>query len=157
MYNSFTMKTNFPPQLFSNYARNGKIDDIVDEFLMTEGDNVDLAKGLKIQKRYWFGPIEIALDDLIRSCGPEENVEFFEEQAVWDERVKELMQSIREGYLLPTFIVQYLDDKKLSIRDGNHRFEAYKRLEYKKYWALIWFDDASKLESFKNKYEERNN
>jgi len=67
------------------------------------------------------------------------------------------MQSIKEGYLLPPFIIQYLEDKKLSIRDGNHRFEAYKRLEYKKYWALIWLDDALELERFKKKYEEENN
>ncbi len=121
----------------------------VDSFLRQEGKNVDLAEGLKKQKRYWIGPIEISLQRLERCCGPEDSMEFKEPIESWTKRVASLLEHIkRDGHIFP-LIVSYKSGV-FSICDGNHRYAAYKKLGLDKCLVVIWCDSEKEIEEVLN-------
>lgn len=145
------MAKTYLPKESIEYAKENKINEWVDDFLRTEGKNKALANGLKKQKRFWFGPEQFPLSDLKRCCGPEKDMEYYEDAAAWKNRVDKLISYIRKGNELPPLIVHYVNGE-LSIRDGSHRYEAYVKIGFDKYWTLIWFDSKSDLKLFKQKY-----
>lgn len=115
----------------------GELEEWVNNFLCGEGENKVLAEGLRKQKRHWIGFVEISLDMLDRCCGWESYMEYKEPLKKWNERVNLCIDFIESGGKLSPFIVFYTKGL-FSIRDGNHRYEAYKRLGFKKYWVAIW-------------------
>jgi uncharacterized ParB-like nuclease family protein len=140
----------------SKYAQHGQLEDWIDAFLRAEGNNVPLADGLKKQRRYWIGPIQVPLKRLIRCCGPEEEMEYRESLEVWNKKVDSLIEHINSGGELPPLIVQYRNGI-FSIRDGTHRYGAYEKLGLKQYWTLIWCDseeDFKESRSIVDQYEE---
>jgi hypothetical protein len=122
------------------HAADGQIEAWVDAYL-AEGDwaNAGLSEGLKLQTRYWVGPIEMALDDLVRTCGPEPNMPFQVDAAGWELKVTLLAGSIQDPADLPPVIAEYLQGI-LYIRDGNHRHEALRRYRANRCWVLIWYN-----------------
>jgi hypothetical protein len=50
-----------------------------------------------------------------------------------------MSKRIINGWKVPPLIATY-KKSKLSIRDGNHRFEALKKCGRRKYWTIIWYD-----------------
>ena len=54
------------------YARSGQIEEWVHAYL-TSGDwiNLGLADGLRLQTRWWLGPVSVNITDLTRACVPE--------------------------------------------------------------------------------------
>lgn len=53
------------------YAKAGKIEEWIHLFLNCEGDNVPFSEGLRLKKRYYFGPLKFKLDMFTRCCGPD--------------------------------------------------------------------------------------
>ncbi|MFZ5824528.1 MAG: hypothetical protein ACOY94_09390, partial [Bacillota bacterium] len=74
--------------------------------------NVPMSDGLRLQPRFWVGPVVIPLDRLARGWAP------------------------------PPLIAQFLPDFTLSLRDGNHRHEALRRAGRQGYWCVLWCDSA---------------
>jgi len=111
----------------------------VHQYLNNEGNNPKLSIGLKKQKRYWAGPIRLSLTKLHRCCGYESDMEYKETESVWNKRIKDLSKKIDDGWAVPPLIATYKKGK-LSIRDGNHRYEALKKCKKRSYWAIIWYD-----------------
>jgi len=138
-------------------AQNGQIEDWIDAFLRAEGKNVPLADGLKKQERYWVGPEQVPLKRLTRSCGPEEEMEYRVSTDNWIKKTDLLIEHIKSGGELPPLIVQY-GKGVFSIRDGNHRYEAYKKFGLKTCWTLIWCDSEEAFEEMKaaaaNQYDK---
>lgn len=66
-------------------ARNGNIEEWVHNYLV-QGywANHGLSDGLKLQKRWWAGPVKIKLTELSRVVGPEPDMEFITDEATWN-------------------------------------------------------------------------
>lgn len=114
-----------------------EIENWIHHFLLGTGNNVPLSEGLKLIKRYWIGPVKYGLDGLERICGPEPNMEYRQDAESWEIGIKNMMESIKNGWTPAPFILTF-DENGISLRDGNHRFEAMKRLGYKEHWVFIW-------------------
>ena len=53
-------------------AQDGELEDWIHTYLTTGyWANEGLAYGLKLQQRWWRGPLELALPEVTRCCGPE--------------------------------------------------------------------------------------
>jgi len=135
---------NFSATEALNYAKRGLIEDWIHEFLTTSGKNEGFSTGLKKEKRFFVGPRKINLDELQRICGPEKNIKFHESQERWENRVQRILSGLKRGWEMPPLIVMYKRGK-LSIADGNHRYEALKRRRFKKYWTIIWYDSIKEV------------
>ncbi len=123
------------------YSNDGIIEEWIHSFLTTVGNNRGLSDGLKLQKRYWIGPVLVNVNELYRSCGPETDMEFVEPVENWEARVNKLCESIKNGWSVPPLIAANVAGK-LSLRDGNHRLEALQRMNYKQFWVIIWDSDS---------------
>jgi len=130
------------------YARLGQIEDWVQSYLANgEWANLGLANGLRLQKRWWLGPLEVRLEQLVRACGPEPEIEYRVSSESWEKRVTTIQSSLTEIAALPPLIAEYRSGL-LSLRDGNHRHEALKRKGWETCWVLIWFNQESDLTQY---------
>ncbi len=122
------------------YAREGRLEEWIHAYLNGgEWANPGLSLGLKLQQRWWNGPLELPLAELVRCCGPEAEMEFRVDAHAWAVRTARLAQGFADPLSLPPLIVVY-DDGYLSIRDGNHRYGAMQRLGWTTCWVLIWYN-----------------
>ncbi|MBK1812736.1 ParB N-terminal domain-containing protein [Clostridium sp. YIM B02505] len=119
------------------FSKEGRIEDWVHLFLNSVGDNVPFSVGLKLEKRYWTGPLLISLDKLRRCCGPEANMEYFNPSEEWEVEINKFRRLIKDGWNMPPLIAQH-EGKDLKVNDGNHRMEAMKREGIEKCWVIIW-------------------
>ena len=134
------------------YAKNGRIEEWIHEYLLSDGKNKAFSDGLSLQKRYYIGPVEFPTSLLCRCCGPEENMRYRVNEGGFERKVLSLMSSISAGCDLPPIIVNFADGE-LTLSDGNHRFEAYTRLGVNKCYAIIWMSSESDVAEFEEKYK----
>lgn len=120
-----------------SFSKEERIEEWVHLFLNSVGDNVPFSEGLKLEKRYWTGPLLIKLDKLKRCCGPEPNMEYFNAPEQWECEISKFQQLIRNGWEMPPLIVQH-DGNDLIVNDGNHRLEAMNREGIGECWVIIW-------------------
>ena len=134
-------------------AQTGRLEAWIHAYLNTGyWANPGLSEGLKLQQRWWRGPLEVNLADLVRCCGPEPDLEFCIDPEGWEQKINELMSGIREPMEVPPLIVQYRQGE-LSIRDGNHRHEALRRQGRLRCWVLIWYDSLEDFRADKDRWE----
>lgn len=131
---------NFTLQEAKIFSEAGCIEEWVHLFLKTSGNNISFSDGLKLQKRYWRGPIQLPLDMLQRCCGPEEGMTYHNPLEDWELRVGKLSGLLQEGWQYPPLIAQHTEGK-LIINDGNGRHEALKRLQHTSCWVILWDSD----------------
>lgn len=125
------------------YAGEGKVEEWVHKYLMAgTWTNPGLSRGLKLQKRWWNGPVEVNLADLSRAVGPEPETEYRVENADWVDRISKMAKSMSSPLSIPPLIVEYRKGE-LSIRDGNTRHGAMGLLGWIKCWVIIWYDTES--------------
>lgn len=130
------------------FSELGMIEEWIHIFLKTKGDNIGLSDGLKKQRRFWIGPVLRPIDELVRCCGPEEHMEYFNHAQHWEPHVNSFVELVQKGWNYPPLIVEH-HHGKLTIRDGNHRHEALKRAGMKECWSVFWdSDDLGNLEKF---------
>lgn len=108
------------------------------------------SEGLKLCKRYWMGPIVLALKLLKRSCGPEEDMVFHEGEDNFNRRVDAIVEAIRQQKKMPPLIVKY-EDGVYELNDGNHRLEAFIRMKMSSYYVILW-DSVNQLKSSHGHY-----
>jgi hypothetical protein len=108
---------------------------------LTTGDwaNEGLAYGLKRQQRWWRGPLELPLAALSRCCGPEPEMEYVMDEALWAQRIETMAATLADPLALPPLIVEYRQGN-LSVRDGNKRHAAMVRKDWQACWVLIWYN-----------------
>jgi len=129
------------------FAAEGKLETWIHAYLLGGGwANPGLLDGLKLQRRWWVGPVEVPLTALTRCCGPEPAMEFCMSPEAWEKRVNALAGSLVSLADVPPLIVQYRAGV-YSIRDGNHRHEAMRRKGWRTCWIVIWYDDAESWHS----------
>lgn len=131
------------------FSKEGRIEEWVHLFLNSVGDNVPFSEGLKLQKRYWLGPIMMELDRLNRCCGPEIGIKYVMPEENWERHVGEMQKMIRKGWDMPPLIVNH-QNGYLEVNDGNHRYEALKREGIDRYWVILWdSDNPDNLKQFR--------
>ena len=122
------------------YARQGKLEEWIHKYLLAgKWTNPGLSAGLKLQKRWWKGPVEVSLTDLLRAVGPEAGMEYRVENDYWIERTGKMAETMRDPLAIPPLIAEYRRGT-LSIRDGNTRHGAMSLLGWSKCWVVIWYN-----------------
>jgi hypothetical protein len=133
----------FDTRSVQRYAREGKLEEWVHKYLMAgKWANPGLSEGLKLQKRWWNGPVEVNLTDLSRAVGPEPGMEYLVSSEYWDDRISKMAKSMTNPLSIPPLIVQYRSGA-LSVRDGNTRCGVMDLLRWPKCWVIIWYDTES--------------
>ena len=122
----------------------------VGEFLSSRGsDNAALAAGLAQREHWWLGPLRVPVDDLVRLAGPEAEALVPIEPEEWEGDVESMEESIESGWEPPPLLAQF-QDGRLLLQDGNHRYEALVRAGAPEAWVLVWFDDQSDWERYRD-------
>jgi hypothetical protein len=127
-------------------AQNGSIESWVHDFLLSEGKNTLLSAGLKKEKRYWLGPLQVSLSRLDRVVGPEEGKEYHSVVENWEAKTDGMQESITSGWSPAPLIAEYRSGV-LSLRDGNHRMKALEKAGVESYWTLICFNSKEDLDA----------
>lgn len=135
------------------YAKNGKLEEWIHAYLLSDGHNKDFSEGLKLYDRYFLGPIKMPFSLFTRSCGPEENMKWRVGSEWFEKHVSELMEIIKREQDMPPLIVNFLENR-FELNDGNHRFEAYSRLGIKEYYFIVWITEKAEYDAFMLKYSE---
>ena len=137
----------------ASYARNGKLEEWVHKYLLSDGHNKEFSDGLKIFDRYFLGPIKMPLSLFKRCCGPDEGMKYRISLDGFEKKVNELQQVIAGENDLPPLIVHYVDGE-FELNDGNHRLEAYSRLEIEEYYVIVWITEKDEYLSFMERYSK---
>ena len=133
-------------------AAAGQIDNWVDQFLRSGlGANPVMAAGLRLQPRWWIGPILLPIDSLLRLCGPEPEMQYRQGLEAWDAHVTAIMTVDPDP--LPPLILEYRGrDVPLGMHDGSHRHEALRRLGKSHVWTLIWCNSEADFDEARPRY-----
>jgi hypothetical protein len=82
---------NFTVASAQEYAAAGRLEAWIHCYLNTgPWANEPLSQGLKLQQRWWRGPLEVGLADLDRVVGPEPGREYQVTPGNWEERTRQL-------------------------------------------------------------------
>jgi len=130
--NQFTLET------AQQAKEQGRLEPWVHAYLMGSGNNVPFADGLKREKRYWRGPLEVSLSKLKRMCGPEADMPYRVLEAHWLEKTEGIAKSFEDLEKFPPLLVSIVDGV-FQIDDGNHRFQAFSSLNLESCWIILWY------------------
>lgn len=119
------------------YSKQGRIEEWIHSFLCGEGNNIPFSEGLKLEKRFYIGPLRMTLDMFQRFCGPEENMKYRMEKEGFEWRVSEIKNRFLSGWDMPPLIINYSNDE-FELNDGNHRYEALLRSGIRDYDVILW-------------------
>ena len=134
-----------------NYAKNGRLEEWVHTYLLSDGHNKEFSDGLKLFDRYFLGPVKMPLSLFHRCCGPEEDMKYRVNADWFEKHVTKLQDVIQREKDIPPLIVHFVDGQ-FELNDGNHRFEAYSRLGIKEYYVIVWITEKHEYELFLSKY-----
>ena len=139
-------------------AQNGKLEDWVHAYLLSEdGHNKPCSDGLKLFERTYLGPMEMPIELFERISGPEEHMPYRIHAGWWEECIERLQEAIKNGADLPPMIIHYYipegeTEGKFELNDGNHRWEACKRLGIETADAIIWITEKHECEQFMERF-----
>ncbi|MCL2834796.1 MAG: hypothetical protein FWD78_16625 [Treponema sp.] len=120
------------------FSKAGKLEDWIHLFLCGEGKNRAFSEGLKLELRKYYHPKMLELNRFERCCGPEEEMKFKVPEKQFNKHVNEIALSFNKGdWDMPPLIIN-MNGNNFVLNDGNHRFEALKKLGVKKYWIILW-------------------
>lgn len=139
------------------WAKNGKLEDWVHAYLLSDGHNKPFSDGLKIVDRIFLGPVTMPLSLFRRCCGPEETMSYRIDPKWWETHVAHLQEAIQSDPDMPPLIVHYMIPEGQSegifeLNDGNTRFEAYSRLGVTKANVIVWITDRYEYDQFTERY-----
>ena len=135
------------------YAHNGKLEEWIHIYLLSDGHNKEFSDGLKLFDRYFLGPIKMPLSLFKRCCGPEDSMKWQIPKENFERKVKELEQVICEEKDMPPLIVHYVDGE-FELNDGNHRLQAYSNLGVEEYYVIVWITEKEEYVEFVEKYSK---
>jgi hypothetical protein len=127
------------------WAEDGKVEEWVHKYLLSgKGGKSDpeFSQGLKAEKRWWNGPIELSLSDLSPAVGTDPGMEFVVEKDDWFMWTSRLANTFSNPEALPPLIVEYRSGE-LSVRDGNTRYGAMKLLGWDTCRVIIWYNSEN--------------
>ncbi len=137
----------------TGYARNGKLEEWIHTYLLSDGHNKEFSDGLKLFDRYFLGPVRMPLSLFKRCCGPEADMRWRIPADAFENRVKELQEVISGNNDMPPLIVHYVEGE-FDLNDGNHRLEAYSRLGVEECYVIVWITEKEEYAEFMEKYSK---
>jgi hypothetical protein len=146
------MAMSFTPEELLRYADSNRLEEWIHSFLTTVGGNEPLSIGLKLQPRYWLGPVQLPLASLTRCLGPEEGMEYRVPMSHWEESTTAMLTSMRKGWRPPPLIAVYTEDGSLSVRDGNHRHGALVKAGIHEHWTVVWCNTEAERRRCRRQY-----
>lgn len=142
------------------WSRQGRLEEWLHAYLLSDGDNKPFSDGLKMVDRIFLGPFSMPLNLFQRCTGPvEEGLKYQVHPEVWERNVQHLMDAIQRQADIPPLIVHYLIPEggqmgEFELNDGNHRWEAYSRLGIQEAHVIVWSTDKDEYEQFMDRYGE---
>lgn len=137
----------FDTRSAQTWAQAGKTEEWVHRYLLAGAwENSALSDGLKLNQRWWHGPIELPLSTLTPAVGPEPEREWVAEPEEWYPRINKLAANFTDSLALPPLIIEYRAGE-LSIRDGNTRYAAMQLLGWETCWVFIWYNSLADYET----------
>ncbi len=124
-----------------NFAAHGQLEQWIHTFLPVDGRNPAFSDGLKKDRRFYCEPVDFPLDSLERCCGPEEHMKWRTDLTGFETHVASLMTAYQNGADFPPLFVNFeIPDATptLTVNDGNHRLEAFRRLGISTYPVIFW-------------------
>ncbi len=134
-----------------DFASQGKLEEWVHLFLLSDGNNPAFSEGLRRMDRTYLGPYRMPLSLFKRCCGPEETMTWRVDAAGFERRVGNLMRLIASKHDLPPLIIQFVNGE-FELNDGNHRYEAYHRLGISEVDVIIWITEKQDVDRFQSMY-----
>lgn len=120
------------------FADANRLEEWIHLFLCGEGNNKPFSDGLKREPRRYHAPKLTALNTLNRCCGPEDDMKWQIDEFNFIERVEKIIARHQKGdWDMPPLIVCH-DGSTYELNDGNHRYEALKRMGIKEHWVILW-------------------
>lgn len=135
------------------YVHNGKLEQWVHTYLLSDGHNKAFSEGLKLFDRYFLGPAKMPLSLFTRCCGPEKNMKYKIDREDFEKKVNSLQRVVSAENDLPPLIVHYVEGK-FELNDGNHRLEAYSRMVIQEYYVIVWITEKEEYIDFMEKYSQ---
>ncbi|MBR4959751.1 MAG: ParB N-terminal domain-containing protein [Clostridia bacterium] len=135
------------------FAEAGRIEEWIHAYLCSDGHNQPFSDGLKLEKRFYIGPVTMPLHLFTRCCGPEETMKWRVDAEGFHRRVSVLADAIRSHADLPPLIVQYTAEG-FTLTDGNHRYEAYKQCGITEVAVILWGTGQADERSLRGLYHE---
>jgi hypothetical protein len=129
------------------WAEEGKIEEWIHRYLLSGRggkSNPEFSEGLKREKRWWNGPVELSLNNLSPAVGTESGMEFVVDKDYWNARTSKLAESFSNPESLPPLIAEYRAGE-LSVRDGNTRYGAMRLLGWTTCWVIIWYNSENEF------------
>lgn len=141
------------------FAKQNKLEEWVHAYLLSDGKNKEFSDGLKLFDRYFLGPVKMPLSFFTRCCGPEEHMKYRVNGRWFEKHVSELEEVIQREKDMPPLIVHYLitdenTEGEFELNDGNHRFEAYKRLGIEEWYVIVWITEKYEYDLFRKKFSK---
>jgi hypothetical protein len=126
----------------------------VADFLASRGsDNEILAAALAQERHWWYGPVQLPVERLVRLAGPEDEAVCDVEPEEWEEDVAAMQDDLDDGWEPPPLLAEWHDDR-LLLQDGNHRFEALARAGRTHAWTLVYFPSLDARDRFAARHLE---
>lgn len=121
------------------YAEAGQLEEWVHSYLTTgEWANLGLSDGLRLQPRWWVGPILVDIALLTRVVGPEDGMEFPVPADQWHTKINQMAASFTDLLEVPPLIALNRQGD-LSLSDGNHRWASMRLKGWQRCWVIIWY------------------
>lgn len=119
----------------------GTMGEWLQEYLRAEAPwtNLGLADGLLLVPRS-YELFEVPLAILDRKCGPEPEMEFWQDPESFERHISAIATSLVNVEDMPPLVVESVGER-LSVCDGTHRLEAVRRKGWKTCW-VIHFSEA---------------
>jgi len=149
----FTMNYQKTTSSAQEFDQNGQLEIWVHTYLIHDGNNQAFSDGLKLFKRTFIGPLKMPLSLFERCCGPEDHMKWQVNAQDFENRVNALIESIQIDHDMPPLIVQYVNNG-FELNDGNHRYEAYIRLNYTEVNVIVWITEENDVNAFYSKYNQ---
>ncbi|MCL2531900.1 MAG: hypothetical protein FWE40_07065, partial [Oscillospiraceae bacterium] len=110
------------------FAQAERLEEWLHLFLCNEGGNREFLDGLKLEPRIYAAPRLMDLNLFARCCGPEEDLKWTIPAAPFHANVDAIAKKYKTGkWDMPPLIINELDGR-YELNDGNHRFEALRKL-----------------------------
>lgn len=143
----------FSPDINSakEYNDNQLLEEWIHTYLLFERKNRAFFEGLSKEPRYFAGPMAMPLSMFHRSSGPEEHMKWQVHPEVFEERVENWREKIRENSILPPVIVGYTAGE-FEINCNSPLFEALLREKVTYYPVIMWCTAETDYAEFMEKY-----
>ena len=138
------------------YNDNQLLEEWIHTYLIFERKNKEFSDGLYKEPRYYVGPMAMPLSMFARSSGPEENMKWRVNAGVFESRVDNWREKIRENKILPPIIVGFADGE-FEINCNSPLFEALIRENVTYFPVIMWCTSKQDYTAFMEKYSPYTN